>query len=119
MDLLLEHRMSVGSPDPSALKVRVGELDVRSDTESFTQERGVVQVVPHPTFDLPTLRHDLALVRISRAPRDQRNVAAVCLPPAAPRHASQDDDDLDDDFPREGSVCVVTGWGRKDESKST
>lgn len=99
--------------------MRVGELDVRSDTESFTQERGVVHVVTHPTFDLPSLRHDVALVRIARPPRDHRNVAAVCLPPPAARAARQDadDNDLDDDFPREGSTCFVTGWGRKDESK--
>ncbi|KAJ1529520.1 hypothetical protein ONE63_006293 [Megalurothrips usitatus] len=102
-------------PEPSALKVRVGELDVRSDAESFTQERAVVQLVPHPAFDLPSLRHDIALVRIARPPRDQRNVAAVCLPPPLADDEEDDGSKDEDGFPREGTVCVVTGWGRRDE----
>ncbi|KAE8741403.1 hypothetical protein FOCC_FOCC013102, partial [Frankliniella occidentalis] len=108
-------------PDPSALKVRVGEYDVRSDSESFTQERAVVELVAHPTFDHASLQNDIALVRIARPPRDHRNVGAVCLPPPRPRSARQhdnrlkDDAEADDDFPQEGSVCFVTGWGRKDE----
>lgn len=94
----------------------MGELDVRSDSESFTQERAVVQLVAHPAFDLASLRHDIAMVRIARPPRDHRNVAAVCLPPPAPVRASlQDNEEDKEDKELEGTACVVTGWGRKDE----
>jgi len=99
------------------LKARLGELDVRTDSESPfpTQERRIAQMLPHPGFDARTLRHDAALLRLAAPAVAAPNVGAVCLP-SPPTDADSSSAEIPEDEDQEAE-CYVTGWGRKDEGK--
>ena len=94
-----------------ALKVRLGEHDVTSTRETLRHEEyDVSGVVLYPGFDNSTLAHDIALIRLRHPAKQRPNIDVVCLP----KQGSKFPDTAD---PSSRTSCVITGWGRRSESK--
>lgn len=99
---------SVGATGERKLKVRLGEFDVGSMSETLPyQEQDVGSVVLHPGFDNRSLSHDIALLHLASPAQHKPNVDIVCLP--------RRDQDSTTGFRR----CVITGWGRRNEGRFT
>ncbi|ELK19344.1 Transmembrane protease, serine 9 [Pteropus alecto] len=58
----------------------------------------VARIYKHPFYNLYTLDYDVALLELATPVRRSRLVRPICLPDPAPR-------------PRDGTRCVITGWG--------
>ncbi|XP_069688097.1 chymotrypsinogen 2-like isoform X2 [Periplaneta americana] len=93
-----------------ALKVRLGEHDVTSTTETLRHEEyDVAGVVLYPGFDNTTLAHDIALIRLRHPAKQRPNIDVVCLP----KQGSKFPDTTDS---QSHTRCVITGWGRRSET---
>lgn len=91
--------------------MRLGEHDVTSTRESLRHEEyDVADVVLYPGFNNASLAHDIALIRLRHPAKQRPNIDVVCLP----RQGSKFPDTTDS--PARTS-CVITGWGRRSESK--
>lgn len=94
-------------PKPGELKIRLGEYDVSSTTETMGHEEfDVARIVLHPDFNNATLLHDIALVKLARAARKRPNINTICMP--------------DKTIPEKELIvstkCYVTGWGKRNEN---
>ena len=68
---------------PEQLRVRLGEWDVHSDTEPFTNvEMDVLEIKYHPEFHPGNLYNDIALVKLDGSLDFEKNphISPVCLP---------------------------------------
>jgi hypothetical protein len=93
--------------------VRLGEHDVTSTRELLRHEEyDVTEVVLYPEFDNATLAHDIALIHLRHPAKQRPNIDVVCLP----KQGSKFPDTATDT--QTHSSCVITGWGRRSESKT-
>ena len=68
---------------PEELRVRLGEWDVHSDTEVFTNiEMDVISIKYHPEFHAGNLYNDIAIVKLDGVVDFEKNphISPVCLP---------------------------------------
>ncbi|KAF2361936.1 Serine proteases trypsin domain [Trinorchestia longiramus] len=87
--------------DPSLLKIRLGEWDVRDKSEFYPYvEFEVSGVYSHPEFYEGNLENDIAILRTDRLVDYTKypHISPVCMP------ASRQD--------FSGQVCRITGWGK-------
>ncbi|XP_071519670.1 uncharacterized protein [Panulirus ornatus] len=84
------------------LYVRLAEHDLRA-YDSREIEMRVEQAFEHPEYDVETIEHDLALLKLPRAVRYNKYVRSACLP----RRETP---------PPARSKCVIAGWGKERET---
>ena len=68
---------------PEELRVRLGEWDVHSDTETYTNvEMDVLSIHYHPEFHPGNLYNDIAVVKLDGVVDFQKNphISPICLP---------------------------------------
>ncbi|CAB4055359.1 Serine proteinase stubble,Serine protease lint [Lepeophtheirus salmonis] len=89
----------VHSTSISAMHVRLGEWNVRSQSEKFPHEDYAIErKEEHPEYKSATFQNDIALLRLTQDVVYKEHIIPVCLP------------SIQDDF--EGNKAVVIGWGR-------
>ncbi|XP_054441072.1 mannan-binding lectin serine protease 1 isoform X2 [Pteronotus mesoamericanus] len=82
---------------PSDFKIIAGK-HWRSRRDETEQHLQVKHFVLHPLYDPKTFENDVALVELSKGPVLNDFVMPICLP---------------DRPPEEGSMVIVSGWGRQ------
>jgi len=83
----------------SDMKVRLGEWNVREQSEKYPHEDyDIEKVDKHPDYKPATFQNDLAVVRLSKEVIFKEHIIPVCLP------------DFEERFV--GDKAVVIGWGR-------
>ena len=83
----------------SSLRVRLGEWNVREQSEPLPHEDYEVErKIVHDAYKAATFQNDIALVRLTRDVTFKRHIIPVCLPPAGGVWT--------------GRPAVVIGWGR-------
>ena len=81
------------------MKVRLGEWNVREQSEKYPHEDyDIEKVDKHPDYKPATFQNDLAVVRLSKEVIFKEHIIPVCLP------------DFEERFV--GDKAVVIGWGR-------
>jgi plasma kallikrein len=80
--------------------VRAGEWDTLNEDELYPAEnRNVVEMITHESFNDKTLFNDVALLFTDEPfPMDIPTIATICMPP--PDHVYA------------GQLCTVSGWGK-------
>ncbi|XP_058055698.1 phenoloxidase-activating factor 2-like [Anopheles bellator] len=99
--LTAAHKISDYTSGARALKVRLGEWDAASTTESLpVQDFTVARYFVHPNFTVANLRNDIAVLRLSTVVNlgVTPTIATACLSTAS----------------FVGNRCWVSGWGRND-----
>lgn len=77
--------------------VRLGELDISSTEEDADpQDYRVTRTINHPAYRLPSVYHDIALVKLEKVVTISSFIKPVCLYPK---------EDVDAD------IAIATGWG--------
>ncbi|KAJ1526112.1 hypothetical protein ONE63_009275 [Megalurothrips usitatus] len=90
----------VANKNPRRLKIRAGEWDTQTTKEKYLhQDRGVAQVIVHPSFHPKSLHNDIALLILQDPVQIGGHIGLVCLP----------EQDQSFDFERE---CFASGWGK-------
>lgn len=83
----------------SDMKVRLGEWNVREQSEKYPHEDyDIEKKSEHPDYKAATFQNDLAVVRLNRDVTYKEHIIPVCLP------------ELQENFV--GNKAVVIGWGR-------
>ena len=83
----------------SDMKVRLGEWNVREQSEKYPHEDyDIEKKSEHPDYKPATFQNDLAVVRLNRDVNYKEHIIPVCLPV------------FEEDFV--GKKAVVIGWGR-------
>lgn len=90
--------------DVAALTVRLGDHNIRSDTEVKHVERRIKRVVRHRGFDPRTLYNDVAVLTMDSPVAFSHSVRPICLPAGNAKQYS-------------GSTSTVIGWGSLRESE--
>lgn len=90
--------------DVARLTVRLGDHNIKSDSEVQHVERKIKRVVRHRNFDSRTLYSDVAVLTMDSPVTFNRNVRPICLPTAGSRLYH-------------GQMGTVIGWGSLRESK--
>lgn len=90
--------------DVARLTVRLGDHNIKSNTEVQHVERRIKRLVRHRGFDMRTLYNDVAVLTMDAPVQFSRTVRAVCLPTAGARQYT-------------GQTATVIGWGSLRESK--
>ena len=81
------------------MKVRLGEWNVREQSEKYPHEDyDIEKVDKHPDYKPATFQNDLAVIRLARDVNYKEHIIPVCLP------------DFEERFV--GNKAVVIGWGR-------
>ncbi|KAL9965887.1 hypothetical protein ACROYT_G029741 [Oculina patagonica] len=86
------------NPDPKQYKIVLGAHERKNDGEEYD----ISKVIMYPVTDFSdwfSLKHDVAVLKLSRPAKLGRKVNTICLPP----HGSR---------VKLGTKCFVTGWGR-------
>lgn len=89
--------------DVAGLTVRLGDHNIKSDTEVKHVERRIKRVVRHRGFDSRTLYNDVAVLTMDRPVPFSHAVRPICLPGSSKQYS--------------GSTATVIGWGSLRESK--
>lgn len=83
----------------SKLKVRAGEWDTQTRSESYPHQDGQVKsIVVHPDYSLENTKNDIALLFLEIPFELAENVKPICLPSKS------------DTF--NGQRCFASGWGK-------
>ena len=94
----------VYNTSPSQMRIRLGDWNVREQSEKFPHEDFEVERKEiHPDYKPATFQNDLALVRLKREVVYKEHIIPVCLP------------DFQEEF--EGEKATVIGWGRTAHGK--
>lgn len=84
--------------DVARMTVRLGDYNIRINTEVKHLERKVKRIVRHKGFDSRTLYNDIAILTLDKKVPFSRGIRPVCLPSAA-------------SGPFYGKTGTVVGWG--------
>jgi len=98
--LTAAHCIDFGTPE-SSIKVRLGEHNIRTSSESQLLKLGIEKIVYHPNFDWETYNYDLALLKLE-APVNFNaypHIRPICLPESTNNNYA-------------GYDAIATGWGR-------
>lgn len=90
--------------DVARLTVRLGDHNIKSDTEVKHVERRIKRVVRHRGFDSRTLYNDVAVLTMDSPVAFTHSVRPICLPSSSAKQYS-------------GSTGTVIGWGSLRESR--
>lgn len=93
----------MNSWDVARLTVRLGDYNIKTNTEVRHIERRVRRVVRHKGFDARTLYNDVAVLTLSEPVEFSERIRPICLP-SGPHLYS-------------GKTATVIGWGSLRESK--
>ncbi|XP_061518491.1 transmembrane protease serine 9 [Anopheles gambiae] len=89
----------MSSYDVARLSVKLGDHNIRSNTEVQHVERRVKRLVRHRGFDSRTLYNDVAVLTMDQAVPFTKQVRPICLPAADSTRAYS------------GLTATVIGWG--------
>ncbi|XP_026731419.1 transmembrane protease serine 9-like isoform X1 [Trichoplusia ni] len=89
--------------DVARLTARLGDYNIRTNTETQHVERKIKRVVRHRGFDMRTLYNDVAVLTLDQPVSFTNNIRPICLPSGG--RASY-----------QGKVATVIGWGSLRES---
>uniref|UniRef100_A0A182QQV0 Phenoloxidase-activating factor 2 n=1 Tax=Anopheles farauti TaxID=69004 RepID=A0A182QQV0_9DIPT len=89
----------MSSYDVARLSVKLGDHNIRSNTEVQHVERRVKRLVRHRGFDSRTLYNDVAVLTMDQAVPFTKQVRPICLPSADNARAYS------------GQTATVIGWG--------
>lgn len=84
--------------DVARLTVRLGDHNIKSDTEVKHVERRIKRVVRHKGFDSRTLYNDVAVLTMDSPVSFSHSVRPICLPSSSSKLYS-------------GNTATVIGWG--------
>jgi hypothetical protein len=89
----------VHSASPSQIRVRLGEWNVREQSEKFPHEDYEIERKEvHPDYKPATFQNDIAVVRLTQDVAYKEHIVPVCLPEPATSYV--------------GEKATVIGWGR-------
>jgi len=89
----------VYSTEINKMKIRLGEWNVKKQSERLTHEDfDVESKTVHPSYNPATFENDIALVRLKRDVEFKEHIIPVCLPPSGKEYV--------------GEKATVIGWGR-------
>lgn len=89
--------------DVARLTVRLGDHNIKSDTEVKHVERRIKRVVRHRGFDSRTLYNDVAVLTMDSPVSFTHSVRPICLPSSSKQYS--------------GNQGTVIGWGSLRESE--
>ncbi|XP_057334005.1 transmembrane protease serine 11B-like [Microplitis mediator] len=92
----------MNSWDVARLTVRLGDYNIKTNTEIRHVERRVKRVVRHKGFDARTLYNDVALLTLNEPVEFSELIRPICLPTGSQLY--------------NGKVATVIGWGSLRES---
>ncbi|CAK1539941.1 unnamed protein product [Leptosia nina] len=88
--------------DVARLTARLGDYNIRTNTETQHIERKIKRVVRHRGFDMRTLYNDVAILTLDQPVTFTKNIRPICLPSGGRAYA--------------GLIATVIGWGSLRES---
>ncbi|XP_076659442.1 uncharacterized protein LOC143362846 [Halictus rubicundus] len=88
--------------DVARLTVRLGDHNIKTNTEIVHIERRVKRVVRHRGFNVRTLYNDVALLTLSEPVQFSEQIRPICLPSGSQLYS--------------GTTATVIGWGSLRES---
>ncbi|XP_072944154.1 uncharacterized protein l(2)k05911 isoform X2 [Epargyreus clarus] len=83
--------------DVARLTARLGDYNIKINTETQHIERKIKRVVRHRGFDMRTLYNDVAILTLDQPITFTKNIRPVCLPGGSRAYA--------------GLIATVIGWG--------
>ncbi|XP_077296223.1 CLIP and Tryp_SPc domain-containing lethal (2) k05911 isoform X2 [Arctopsyche grandis] len=93
---------SMSSWDVSRLTVRLGDHNIKTNTEVMHIEKRAKRVVRHRNFDMRTLYYDVAVITMDSPVAFTKRIRPICLPTGGATYA--------------GKTATVIGWGSLRES---
>lgn len=95
---------SMNSWDVARLTVRLGDYNIKTNTEIRHIERRVKRVVRHRGFNSRTLYNDVAILTLSESVEFTEQIRPICLPRGSQLYS--------------GKTATVIGWGSLRESRN-
>ncbi|XP_034237241.1 serine proteinase stubble-like [Thrips palmi] len=92
----------MSSWDVARLTVRLGDHNIRTNSETKHIEKKVRRVVRHRGFDSRTLYNDVAILTLDSPVQFRRDIRPICMPSGSAAYA--------------GKTATVIGWGSLRES---
>ncbi|KPJ16708.1 Proclotting enzyme [Papilio machaon] len=122
--------------DVARLTARLGDHNIRTNTETQHEERKIKRVVRHHGFNMQTLYNDVAILTLDKPVKFSKTIRPICLPSGNRAYAGQYNDvailtlDKPVKFSKTirpiclpsgnrayaGQVATVIGWGSLRES---
>lgn len=93
----------MNSWDVARLTVRLGDYNIKTNSEIRHVERRVKRVVRHRGFNSRTLYNDVAILTLSEPVEFTEEIRPICLPSGSKLYV--------------GMTATVIGWGSLRESK--
>lgn len=92
----------MNSWDVARLTIRLGDYNIKTNTEVEHIEKRVRRVVRHKGFDVRTLYNDVAVLTLHESVQFSERIRPICLPTGSQLYT--------------GKTATVIGWGSLRES---